>query len=110
MLGKTIQLFIDTSSSDQLVVQLRSNGNTLVEEKSVAHQNHAQRLLPTIGKLLEGQKFTFPDLASIEVNVGPGSYTGLRVGVSVVQALGYSLGIPVNGKRLPMEKIEVVYG
>ncbi|MDP3724749.1 MAG: tRNA (adenosine(37)-N6)-threonylcarbamoyltransferase complex dimerization subunit type 1 TsaB [bacterium] len=102
-------LSIDTSSSDELVLKIRSDNNMLVEEKSPAHQNHAQRLLPTIVKLLESENLTFADLASIEVNTGPGSYTGLRVGVSVSQALGYALGISVNGKTLPKEKIEVLY-
>jgi tRNA threonylcarbamoyladenosine biosynthesis protein TsaB len=41
----------------------------------------------------------FKDLAKIQVKTGPGSFTGLRVGVSTANALGFSLGIPVNGKK-----------
>ena len=36
----------------------------------------------------------------IEVDRGPGSYTGIRVGVSVANALGFALNIPVNGKKM----------
>ena len=46
------------------------------------------------------------DISEIEVNTGPGSFTGLRVGVSIANALGWALGIPVNGKDL--KKGEVV--
>ena len=42
----------------------------------------------------------FKDLKEVEVEIGPGSFTGLRVGVSVANALGYSLNIPVNGKKI----------
>jgi len=110
MLNPSVHISIDTSSSDELVVKLRSDSNMIVEEKSPAHQNHGQRLLSAIVKMLKSKDMTFADLASLKVNTGPGSYTGIRVGVSVAQALGYSLGIPVNGKRLPREKIEVKYG
>ena len=37
---------------------------------------------------------------AIEVNAGPGSFTGLRVGASIANALSFALGIPVNGKPL----------
>jgi len=44
-------------------------------------------------------------LEGIEVETGPGSFTGLRVGVSVANALGFSLGISVNGKKMETELV-----
>ena len=39
----------------------------------------------------------------IEVETGPGSFTGIRIGVAVANALAYSLGIPVNGRKMETE-------
>ena len=41
----------------------------------------------------------------MELNIGPGSYTGLRVGAAVANALGFALQIPVNGKDSAVELI-----
>ncbi|MDO8429465.1 MAG: tRNA (adenosine(37)-N6)-threonylcarbamoyltransferase complex dimerization subunit type 1 TsaB, partial [Candidatus Daviesbacteria bacterium] len=57
----------------------------------------SQVLLPLITKILEKNNLKFEDLTGIEVEEGPGSFTGLKVGASVAQALGYALNIPVNG-------------
>ena len=53
---------------------------------------------------------TIKDITEIEVNLGPGSFTGLRVGGSVANALGWLLGIPVNGKDLCKgEFVDILY-
>ena len=59
----------------------------------------SQALIPLITKILKAKKISLSDLSGIEVNPGPGSFTGTRVGVSVANALGYALSIPVNGKK-----------
>src|SRR3989338_3625265 len=59
----------------------------------------SQVLLPQIAKILKKKKIKFSDLTAVEVNPGPGSFTGTRVGVAVANALGYALAIPVNGKK-----------
>ena len=43
----------------------------------------------------------------IKVNLGPGSFTGLRVGVAVANALGWALKIPVNGKRITKGEVVI---
>lgn len=51
-----------------------------------------------------GLKKYFKGITAIEVNTGPGSFTGTRVGVAVANALGFALDIPVNGSpRSPRE-------
>ncbi len=52
-----------------------------------------ESLLPLIEEL------GISDVTEIEVNSGPGSFTGLRVGAAVANALGYLLDVPVNGKK-----------
>jgi tRNA threonylcarbamoyladenosine biosynthesis protein TsaB len=59
----------------------------------------SQVLLPMIVAILKKKKLEFSNLTAIEVNVGPGSFTGTRVGVAIANALGYALDLPVNGKK-----------
>lgn len=95
-------LFIDTKDQKQVIVSLKKDGK-MVESLSEENEYGSQVLLPLISKLLDRESLSLKDLKAIEVSTGPGSFTGLRVGVSVANALGYSLGIPVNGKRQETE-------
>ena len=92
-------LCIDTKDRDVVRVSLRKDGKVI---KSLKEENKvgSQVLLPLIDKLLQNQTVT-----GIEVETGPGSFTGIRVGVSVANALGFSLGIPVNGKKIETELV-----
>lgn len=56
-------------------------------------------LLPVIELMLREHSLTLGDITDIEVATGPGSFTGLRVGTAIANALGYLLDIPVNGKK-----------
>lgn len=79
-------------------VALKKDGE-VVDSLEDFNQFGSQALLPLIEKLLKQNNLEYQDLEAIEVTTGPGSFTGLRVGVSVANALGYSLGILVNGKE-----------
>ncbi len=69
----------------------------------------SQALLPLIEKALKKQKLSVADIGAIRINPGPGSFTGLRVGVAVANALGWTLGIPVNGRKVEKKPVEPVY-
>jgi len=45
------------------------------------------------------------DVSAIDVNAGPGTFTGTRIGVAIANALGYALNIPVNGSHEPVDPI-----
>ena len=90
-----MKLFIDTSDREKIVVGV---GDKRFETK--AKEGASQRLLPFIDEVLKKEGISFKDIKEIEVDTGPGSFTGLRVGVSVANALGWGLGIPVNGKNI----------
>lgn len=64
-----------------------------------SHRNQSKELLPKIDKLLRKHKVQSEQLKWVVVNLGPGSFTGLRVGISVANAFGYGLNIPVIGKK-----------
>jgi len=90
-----MKLFIDTSNADKITVGLDDK-----RFETTARQEKSQKLLPFIDELLKKQAKKLEDITEIEVATGPGSFTGLRVGVSVANALGWALGVPVNGKDL----------
>jgi len=56
-------------------------------------------VLNLIDKIIAKHNLNLKEITEIKVNNGPGSFTGLRAGISIANALGYSLNIPVNGKR-----------
>jgi tRNA threonylcarbamoyladenosine biosynthesis protein TsaB len=88
-----ILLGIDTST-EMLVLGLR-HGTTLSDATELAGREQGQRILPAIVSLLEKAGVAMNDLDGIVFGQGPGSFTGLRIGVGVVQGLAYGLRIPV---------------
>lgn len=69
----------------------------LVACKEIAEENfsHAEKLHVYIEELLKENNQTLQDLSAIAISQGPGSYTGLRIGVSSVKGLCYGLSIPL---------------
>jgi tRNA threonylcarbamoyladenosine biosynthesis protein TsaB len=59
--------------------------------------NHAEILLPTIASVLEASGLSLTQLSALAVSIGPGSFTGLRIGLSTVKGLAYGSEIPVLG-------------
>lgn len=88
-------LVIDTALPETLVM-LAVDGVIIATVKDEAARR-ADRLLDQIDQALIGQNIELCDLRLIVVRKGLGSYTGLRVGVTVANTLAWSLGIPVMG-------------
>ena len=94
-------LHIDTSDSEKIVVGLDKK-----KYEADSREEKSQKLLSFIDEILTKEGKKIEDINEIKVNTGPGSFTGLRVGVSVANALGWVLGVTVNGKNV--QKGEVV--
>ncbi len=78
-------------------VNLARNGEILAEKESSEGLNHSQLLTVFIDEIFRENNFNPAQLDAVAVSKGPGSYTGLRIGVSVAKGLCYSLGIPLIG-------------
>lgn len=100
-------LYIDTSNNKQIKVGLRVNKEENWIKQKIGLQK-AQVVLPMVEKILKKYQLKLEDLTAVEVNVGPGSFTGLRVGIAVANALSFALKVPVNGKKVG-EFVEPVY-
>jgi len=87
---------IDTSTS-QASLALAREGEVLAELSWQCRQNHATQLLPRLTQLLDMVEADLPAATGIIVAIGPGSFNGLRVGVSTAKGLAFSLNIPVVG-------------
>jgi tRNA threonylcarbamoyladenosine biosynthesis protein TsaB len=86
-------LFINTTDFNNLHLAL-VDGNVKEFNTRVAF-NENYKTNDLLEKFLKRSKVTMPDIAKVIVCSGPGSFTGIRVGVSMAQALGFALNIPV---------------
>ena len=71
------------------------NGKVAAEREDKSGKNHAQRLAGFIDEVMKSKNLPFNKLDAIAVSGGPGSYTGLRIGVSTAKGLCYAAGLPL---------------
>lgn len=89
-------LAIDTSNR-VLGIAIIRDGNVLGEHVTNLKENQTARLMPALENLMKEIRMTSKEIDKIIVAKGPGSYTGIRIGVSTAKALAWSLDIPVVG-------------
>jgi tRNA threonylcarbamoyladenosine biosynthesis protein TsaB len=89
-------LAVDTSTAVESVAVLDS-GELLSERVIVVKETHNRRLLETIDRTLSDAGVSLRDIEMFAVGVGPGSFTGIRIGITTIKALAWSLGKPVMG-------------
>lgn len=91
-----MQLAIDTST-EIASIALSDKGELLSELTWRCGRNHTAELLPAITQLLSDRKIALGSLQGIIVAKGPGSFNGLRAGMSIAKGLAFALGIPLVG-------------
>lgn len=96
-------LYLDTTNNQQVVLSINQEKNLTIKKKVTFLK--AQIVLPIIEKLIKTNGLKLSEITEIKVHTGPGSFTGIRVGLSVANALAYALGIKVNGKKLENKAI-----
>jgi tRNA threonylcarbamoyl adenosine modification protein YeaZ len=91
-------LVIDTSGPVCAAGIYDAGSNSLVASLSeTLGKGHAERLIPMIDEVLHQAGMTLQQMTRIAVTVGPGSFTGIRVGVAAARGFALSLGIPAVG-------------
>lgn len=97
-----MKLYIDATDNLKTVIRLDDTEIVKINEKP-----QDQDVLGAIMNALSLQGLTLNNISVVEVNTGPGSFTGTRVGVAIANALALALKIKVNGQEPP---VTPVYG
>ena len=88
-------------------VALVHNGEVLACEEDPKGQNHSEKITLFIDKVMKTAGVSYNDLDAVAVSMGPGSYTGLRIGVSTAKGICYAVSKPL----IAVETLEaMVYG
>jgi tRNA threonylcarbamoyl adenosine modification protein YeaZ len=92
-------LAIDTAlgACSACVLDTADMAKPLAIEQLAMDRGHAEALMPLIERVMKDVEGGFGSLSRVAVTVGPGSYTGLRVGVSAARAIAFAAGIPAVG-------------
>jgi tRNA threonylcarbamoyladenosine biosynthesis protein TsaB len=86
-------LLIETSAFPRLGVSV--GGEVIASRDLESGRRHNRDLIPAIQELTREAGFTLAELTGIRVGIGPGSYTGLRIGITAAKALAYALDKPL---------------
>lgn len=92
-------LTIDTTDNKKISVGI----NIGIKKNEISSSSiilKSEVALPLIDKILKENNLLPEQISEVKVNTGPGSYTGIRVGVSIANILGFLLRISVNGKKI----------
>ncbi|MFF5568490.1 tRNA (adenosine(37)-N6)-threonylcarbamoyltransferase complex dimerization subunit type 1 TsaB [Streptomyces sp. NPDC012623] len=89
-------LAVDTATP-AVTVALHDGDSVLSAESAVDARRHGELLLPAVDRVLAGAGVKLDAVTDLVVGVGPGPYTGLRVGLVTALAFGSALGVPVRG-------------
>ena len=90
----TLILLIETAT-ERCSCALANNQGIVSYAESNEPNSHSAKLSLLIDDLFSQNSYNYSDLSAIAVSIGPGSYTGLRIGVSTAKGLAYALDIPI---------------
>jgi tRNA threonylcarbamoyladenosine biosynthesis protein TsaB len=96
-------LAIDTATA-QVSVAMGDAGTVVGETRFVGGRRHAEQLAPAIAGVCEGTGVELSQLAAVAVGIGPGLFTGLRVGVTTAKVMAQALRVPV----VPVPSLDLV--
>ena len=90
-----ISLFIDTHDKDINIV-LYKYGAILDKNIKKSERHHSDFIMPMLKEILDRNELTVHDINEIYVVNGPGSFTGVRLGVTIAKTLAFTLNIPIK--------------
>ena len=96
MADKPLLLAIDTATR---FAGLALYDGAVIRSEAIwqSHENHSVELMPALVRMLDQQGVSVQDLSAVAVALGPGSFTGLRIGLSVAKGLAQAQNMPIFG-------------
>ena len=95
MAAMAIILHLETATTNCSVSISKDNEIIVLKENNAASYSHSEQLHVFIKEALKEASLSFSDLDAVAISKGPGSYTGLRIGVSAAKGICFSLDIPL---------------
>lgn len=92
-------LILDTADNKKIIVGLIVDGKKDIQTEKIT-SNKTQIILPMVDGILKKHLLKLRDLSKIKINTGPGSFTGLRIGIAIANALSFVLKIPINEREV----------
>lgn len=95
-----MKLYLDSTDNKKTLIRL--DGEEFTKDVPTPRD---QNVFGFLVECLKAKKVTAKDITEVEVNPGPGSFTGTRIGITVGNALAYGLNIKINGQEPPIEPV-----
>ncbi len=92
------------SSTEWCSVALAKHGDCIALKETDQPRSHSSLLSVYINDIIQENRLTYSDLNAVCVSIGPGSYTGLRVGLSTAKGICYAQGIPL----IALDSLEIL--
>jgi tRNA threonylcarbamoyladenosine biosynthesis protein TsaB len=90
-------LVLDTATRTPVVAVAAPDGTVMAERRWQSRHRHGEELLGRLEEALSEIGVSRRDLTGVVVGIGPGSFTGLRIGMATAKTIAYALGIPIVG-------------
>lgn len=90
-----ISLLLDTHTN-KIIIVLYKDEKILVKKEIETSFNHSETTMPSLIQVLNEANYTIKDVKEIICVNGPGSFTGVRIGVTIAKMLAYTLSIPIK--------------
>lgn len=116
MAAMAIILHLETATTNCSVSISKGNDTIVLKENNAASYSHSEQLHVFIKEALKEASLSFSDLDAVAISKGPGSYTGLRIGVSAAKGLCFALDLPLisvptlqsMAHQVPLKESELV--
>jgi tRNA threonylcarbamoyl adenosine modification protein YeaZ len=90
-------LVLDTATRTPVVALANDDGTLIAERRWASHHRHGEELLKQVDELLAETARSRNAISAVVVGTGPGSFTGLRIGLATAKTIAYALDIPICG-------------